>query len=130
MVLEFMKLDFLEVLPPWHKLSWHLGLKNATWYSSPRNSSTVLFVTFTSHSHFSLSLTRTHSQSPSHPNIQTPNPHSIGGRRLSSAASHLALSLWTHSHSPSHPNIQTPNPHSIGDWRLSSVTSHSTLSLR
>ena len=50
MVLEFIKLEFLEVLPPWHKLSWHLGLKNATWYSSPRNSSTVLFVTFTSHS--------------------------------------------------------------------------------
>ena len=35
----------------------------------------------------------THSHFPSHPNIQTPNPHSIGNRRLSSAASYLALSL-------------------------------------
>ena len=27
MVLEHSKLEFVEVLPPWHHLSWNLGLK-------------------------------------------------------------------------------------------------------
>ena len=48
---------------------------------------------FICHFHFSLSLTRTHSHSPSHPNIQTPNPHSIGDKRLLLVTSHSALSL-------------------------------------
>ena len=42
MVLDHNKLEFLEVLPPWHHLTWHLGLKKTTWYSSLRSSSTVL----------------------------------------------------------------------------------------
>jgi len=27
MVLDYSKLEFLEVLPSWHHLTWHLGIK-------------------------------------------------------------------------------------------------------
>jgi len=30
LVLKLYKLKFLEVLPPWHHLTWHLGLKHAS----------------------------------------------------------------------------------------------------
>ena len=42
MLLEFSELEFLGVLPPWHRLSWTVGLKNARWYSSFWDSSPML----------------------------------------------------------------------------------------
>ena len=80
MVLKHSKLEFLEVLPPWHRLAWHLGLKNASnpdsYSSSVISGMAPVFYTHTlnslnlplshsvllSHHRFSLSL----SESPSH----------------------------------------------------------------
>ena len=45
LVLELYKLEFLVNIPPWHYLTWHLGIKKSTWYSSFQDSSTVLVCT-------------------------------------------------------------------------------------
>ena len=80
MVLKHNKLEFLQVLSPWHRLAWHLGLKNAnnpdSYSSSVISGMALNFYTHTlnslnlplshsvllSHHGFSLSL----SESPSH----------------------------------------------------------------
>ena len=41
MVLEFFKLEFLEVLPPWHCWGGNWEIKKIMWYSSMVNSSTM-----------------------------------------------------------------------------------------